>query len=920
MINLSEENKNTLLKVFSKNMTTYRKAMKISQEEFGDLIGITRQTVSSIERGAYTLTWSIFLSSLLICSGNNQVRQMVINTFAGDETLTAFLEDIMNVSSKQANYNFSKIAGQMESASCVITDAEGFPIVESDEKFGEIIGYKKEQQKSFLSIIYEKDKDTVNVILNEKIRKQMFVCAEFRIVNEDGEIIPVNCVIRRQKKLMKDGRFDIVLTGHGGESLRKHTISNMMDVVPSGIAVYEVRKNSEEIVTELYYANEAFFDVIGHSREQFASIHNNKFRNIVASDDVKRVGKIFVGRKENQKYVFEIRINTFEGSAQWVHCNSKLLLCSADGTDVIAIALTNITNRVNSEINMKYQLERYRQIEEVSDDVQFNYELSEDKFTIPVKFGKFMSSGNVIKHFIAENKAKDYVHPEDYEIYINQAKQALSMGGKSTAEYRIKIQSEDYNWCRVTINCVVDDQGTISYVYGRMLIIDEEKRIQKEHKDDRLLINRLSSTDRLTGLYNRTAFRARVEEILKSDSMETIHAIVYIDINNFSFINEKYGYPAGDRLLREFSQMFLRKGRKCFACRPHSDFFIVYINDDDKRQILGKVNNWAKMFLDHQGKTYPGIDIRISAGVYFITSNRVDVSLAIDYANIARKQIKKNKLKNICVFTDSLRERRAYEQSIVGEVSDAIKSGKIEIFLQPKVSISTREVIGAEALARWKNEDGSYKNAAEFIPILEESGKITDLDFCVYTKVLQVLRKWKKAKKTNIPISINFSDRHNSYSDFDEKIYRLAEQYGVSYDSIEIDVKEKILSSNVDNIREKVENLQQKGFKINLDGFGSGGSSLGFLLNAPVDSVKVDKNIWKNLAVSEQERNFVKALADMITSVDKDVIFEGVETEEQAQLLVDSGLTKAQGFLFAKPMKVEEFEAIYVYQSKVSNT
>lgn len=912
MIVLSEENKKNLLKVFSKNMTLYRKAMKISQEEFGSLIGITRQTVSSIERGAYTLTWSIFLSSLLICSSNTQARQMIINTFAGNEVLTDYLESMMSVPAKHNSYSFARTARQLEVASCVITDTPGFPIVECDEKMREVISFNENYPLPFLSVVWKEDQHIVNEILTEKIRKQMFVCAEFRICGENETPVFVNCIIRRQKKLMKDGRFDVVLTSHTGDALKRHAVSDMMDVIPAGVVVYEVKKIGEEVVTDMYYANQAFYDVIGHTKEQFASIHNNIFRNLVASEDMKRAGKIFTNRRENQRLVSEIRINTSGGSAQWVHCNSKLLLHSEDGTDIIAIVLTNITNRVNSEINMKYQLDRYRQIEEVSDDVQFNYELGDDLFTIPVKFGKFMSSDNVIKHFIAENKSKEYVHPEDYEIYMKQASQALAVGGKSTAEYRIRIQGNDYNWCRVILNCVVDEQGTISYVYGRILVIDEEKRIQKEHKDDRMLINRLSSTDRLTGLYNRTAFRARVEEILKRESMKSVHALVYMDINNFSFINEKYGYPAGDRLLREFSQMFLRKGRKCFGCRPHSDFFIVYINDEDKRQVLGKINNWAKLFSEHQTKTYPGIDIRISAGVYFIPSNDIDIAQAIDCANMARKQIKKNKLKNICIFTDSLKERRAYEQSIVGEITDAIKAGKIEVFLQPKFSLASREIIGAEALARWKNEDGTYKNAADFIPILEESGKITDLDFCVYTKVLQTLRKWRKAGKKPIPVSVNFSDRHNTYSNFDEKIYRLAEQYGIDSSTIEIEVKEKILSTNVDNICDKVENLQKKGFTIALDGYGCGGSSLGFLLHAPVDAVKVDKNIWKNISNSEKERNFVKALSDMIASVQKDVVFEGVETEEQAELLAESGFTKAQGYLFARPMKVEEFEARYL--------
>jgi diguanylate cyclase (GGDEF)-like protein len=913
MINLTEENKKNLLAIFSKNMMVYRKAMKLSQEEFGNQIGITRQTVSSIERGAYTLTWSIFLSSLFICSGNQQARQLIINSVAGDEKLEAYIESLMGTSATHNYYDFSVVGKMVEFASCVITDDEGFPVVEYDEKAGNMLGISLGENPSFLSLVYKEDQAIVEQILKEKIRKQMFVCAEFRIASREDEVVSVHCIIRRQKKLMKDGRFDLVITQLTGEALRKHTVTGMMDLIPVGIVAYELNSLGKDSgrVNDIYYANAAFYDVIGHTKEQFASIHNNAFKNIVASDDVRRAAKIFALRESKQVAQADIRINTFEGNARWVHCSSKLLIQGEDGSGVMVMSLTNITNRVNSELNMKYQLDRYRQLDEVSDDIQFNYELNDDRFTIPVKFGKFQNSDNVIKHFITDNKARDYVHPDDYELYKNQSSTALALGGKSTAEYRIRIDGKNYNWCRIIINCVVDDQGTISYIYGRILVIDEEKRIQKEHKDDRMLINRLSSTDRLTGLFNRTAFRGRVQEIIKTEH-EGVHAIIYMDINNFSFINEKYGYPAGDKLLRDFSQMFLRKGRKCFGCRPHSDYFLVYLNESDKRAILSRISNWAKIFIEHQTKAYSGIDIRISAGVYFIPDGTSDITQAIDNANMARKQIKKNKLKNICIFTQALKEKRDYEQIIVGEISDAIKEGKIEVFLQPKFAINERKIIGAEALARWRNDDGTYRNASDFIPILEESGKITDLDFCIYTKVLQSMRKWAKAGKASLPISVNFSARHNSYQNFDEKIFRLAEQYDVGSNYIEIEMKESILATNVDNIIEKMIELQKKGFKITLDGFGYGGSSLGFLLTAPVDSVKVDKAIWKSIENSEREKNFVKALYDLISAAKKDVVFEGVETEEQAELLRETGFNTAQGFLFDRPMSLTEFENKYL--------
>ncbi len=911
MIILSEENKKQVLTVFSKNLTSYRKAMKLSQDEFGAVIGITRQTVSSIERGAYSLTWPIFLSSLFIFSTNSKAKQLILNSFASDNGLTAFFEEIMPGVSMKKHHDFSEKGREVDFFSCVISDDADLTIVEADSSFRELTGIEEGDISTLLSCMHSEDASVIGSILADKMRKQMYVCTEFRLLTVTGETVPVTCMIRRQKKLMKDGLFDVIMTPLDGDALHNHSVSGMLDIIPVGTVVYECRTDGQENVTELFYSNKAFFEVIGHSKEQFASIHNNVFRNIVASEDVRRVNRIFTANVENQALQMDVRINTFDGDARWVHINSKVLFHSEEET-VVVLVLTNITNRVNTELGMKYQLERYRQLDEVSDDLQFNYEVNEDRFTVPVKFGKFVNSDNVIKHFIAEQKSKSYIHPDDYELYQKQSSQALALGGKSTEEYRIKLDGVNYNWCRVILNCVVGDEGEISYVNGRILIIDEEKRIQKEHKDDRLLINRLSSTDRLTRLYNRTAFRSRVTEVLSSNDCDPVHAIAYMDIDNFSFINEKYGYPAGDKLLRDFAQIFLRKGRKCFGCRPHSDFFIVYLNAEDKRAVLTKINNWSKLFVEHQTKTYPGIDIRISAGVYFITSPTMDITQAISNANVARKQIKENKLKNICIYTESLKQRRAFEQSVVGGISDAIRDGKIDIFVQPKVLLETKELIGVEALARWRNDDGTYKNAADFIPILESSGKIMDLDFHVYTKVLQTMKKWKKLGKKILPISVNFSERHNSYQNFDESIYRLAEQYEVDPANVEIEVREKILAGNVDGILQKVENLRKKGFAITLDGFGYGGSSVGFLLTAPVDKIKIDRAIWKNITISERERKFVTALGLMAEAADLDVVFEGVETEEQEKLLIESGFKKAQGYYFGEPMKIEEFEERYL--------
>ena len=234
------------------------------------------------------------------------------------------------------------------------------------------------------------------------------------------------------------------------------------------------------------------------------------------------------------------------------------------------------------------------------------------------------------------------------------------------------------------------------------------------------------------------------------------------------------------------------------------------------------------------------------------------------------------------------------------------------MFLLPKFSLEGRRVIGAEALARWSNADGTYRSPADFIPILEKTGHITDLDFCIYTNVLQTLRNWKKKGIPMIPISVNFSKHNQSFVKFDERISRLAEQYNVDGRYLELEVNEAMLAEDRASASNSIKDLKRRGFTITLDDFGSGNESLSMLITAPVDHVKIGRNFLKNIGTSKTEQEYVRCMCDMIASVHKDAVFEGVETEEQAEFLRSCGFTTAQGYLFERPIPIAEFEKKYL--------
>lgn len=919
MINLEENEKKRLLEIFSANLATYRKAMKQSQEEFGALIGITRQTVSSIERGAYPLTWSIFLSCLFICTSHVRAKKLIFNTFAREEALLAYLTSLMGDGTAKPVATGRGYARQIFFGTCTVQDDDNYTIVDCDASVEELFGIRLKEGSSYnyLSLIYKDDRETIHRILDEKIRKQMVVCIEHRINTSEGQLISVQCFVRRQKKMMKNGLFDITITQVTGEMLRKRQVTGLLTTLPVGVAVFDYQgRISRDNVPEIYYANEAFFNVIGHTAEQFASIHNNFLPEIVAPDDSKNVAKLFDTKSEPETVCeAEFRVNRFDGSVAWVHCNALVVSRTEEGNSLVSCAFTEITKRINAEMSMKYQLDHYRQLEETSDDIQFGYNVAEDRINLPGKLTGTLGVDNVISHFFEKDLLKNYVHEEDAESLAELFESTKTSGENGKGEFRLKLDGREFVWCRLNLIGAKDENGKVSYIYGRIAQIDEERKIRKERTNDRMLINRLTSTDRLTGLYNRTAFRARLQETLSDPEMEPVHAVIYCDINDFSYINEKYGYPAGDRMLREFATMFQRKGKKCFACRIHSDYFLIYVNGESKEQVIAKLRSWSKVFVEHQLKAYPGIDIQLSSGIYFLRKNEKDIPLAMDNANLARKQAKNEQDSAYCIYSEELRKQRNYEQTIAGEIQNAIKNNRIEVFFQPKFSLKTKQLIGAEALARWLTEDGTYRYPADFVPILEKTGHVTDLDFCIYTNVLQALHNWKNAGESLVPISINFSKNNKSFLKFDERISRLAEQYGVDGKYIEIEVNEEMLLSEKDGTTDSIRDLQKRGFKITLDDFGSGKESLSMLINAPVNIVKIGRSFLQRIGQSEMEQNYVRCMCDMISAVKKEAVFEGVETQEQADFLAGCGFTTAQGYLFERPIPLEEFENKYLKEN-----
>lgn len=426
-------------------------------------------------------------------------------------------------------------------------------------------------------------------------------------------------------------------------------------------------------------------------------------------------------------------------------------------------------------------------------------------------------------------------------------------------------------------------------------------------------IRRIQKRDQLTGLYTLDAFKKKIVNGRDYRIDDKRYAIVYIDISNFGYINENYGYKVGDNVLKMFANEFMEQDFCEIGCRLYSDFFAFFVKGDSVESLADDLKSFNRRFANMQSYQYPSSSMKIASGVYFMPTYRVDIDIAIECAILAWKHAKIQTKKEIVVFEEYMRRERNAQQQMIGEFYESLTKEDFKLFLQPKFDLETKQVYGAEALARWQKSDGRIVVPSGFIDALEKIGYITELDFYIYEELLKLMNKWKRENRKEITISVNFSGRHfdSDGKDFMARLDALAIKYDVVPQLIEIEVTEGVMVKNKAALTECLESLRSKGYRVAIDDFGTGYSSLSVLMDTPADVIKIDKSFIEK-DMTERQIRFLTEIRRIIDIAGKESIFEGVETEEQRRLLIECGYKNGQGYLCNEPLPAEKFEKIYM--------
>lgn len=414
----------------------------------------------------------------------------------------------------------------------------------------------------------------------------------------------------------------------------------------------------------------------------------------------------------------------------------------------------------------------------------------------------------------------------------------------------------------------------------------------------------------ITNDKNPLSFNMEIQHLFKNNP-NTEFAVIQLDIENFKLINHIYGEDIGDEIIKHIinSLKFLCDDDQLYVRLTADVFMIVtpYINKSDIIKFIKKIN---KELLN-----YNNIPYKIVYGISKIINKNEKLRVYGDRAALARKSIKNNALHFYAFYTEEL-DNKLLNHWIEMNMASSLAKKEFVMYLQPKYSISSNTLVGAEALVRWIHPEKGIILPTQFIPLFEQNGFIVKLDKFIWEEACKFIRNWIDNGNTPIPISVNVSRRNMIDNNYINTINKLVKKYDINKELLELEITETVDDLTVTN---SIKSLKKNGYTLLMDDFGSGYSSLNMLKDTQFDVIKIDREFLTDFIESDRGKNIVNHTINMTQEIGLNVIAEGVETLDQAKFLSECGCDIVQGYYYAKPMPINEFITIYSNGEKLKN-
>lgn len=420
-------------------------------------------------------------------------------------------------------------------------------------------------------------------------------------------------------------------------------------------------------------------------------------------------------------------------------------------------------------------------------------------------------------------------------------------------------------------------------------------------------LKQLAYYDELTGIPNKNLFKLTAQKLILESEIQ--YAYVILDVNKFKMVNDIFGYTYGDLLLKHIAETVSGEftGDET-AGRFSGDMFHIMCHFSTSSQLETRLMALAAKIEELRFASDTDYRISVCFGIYVVESTNALIETMGDKASLAVEKIKNFYTTSIYFYNDDIRNKILEEQEIENDMQSALDHGEFKVYIQPKYSLKTRKAEGGEALVRWEHPSKGLIAPDAFVPLFEKNGFITALDMYMLEQVCKKQRAWAEMGLKLMPISVNQSRLHLHNPSYLANITRMIQSYEIDPKWIEFEITESAFFEDEEKMITILRELHELGFSISMDDFGSGYSSLNMLHEIEVDVLKIDKNFFNERSNSERGKKIVNNIISMASDLNIVVVAEGVETKEQVDFLMETECSLVQGYYFARPMPVDEFE------------
>ncbi|MEG2230837.1 MAG: GGDEF domain-containing phosphodiesterase, partial [Lachnospiraceae bacterium] len=427
-------------------------------------------------------------------------------------------------------------------------------------------------------------------------------------------------------------------------------------------------------------------------------------------------------------------------------------------------------------------------------------------------------------------------------------------------------------------------------------------------RKNRQIIMDIAYVDPLTGGYSYAKFQKEFPAVLADVTRKA--AILNLDIDDFKFINDAFGYREGDNLIRYIWNILSTWVEKDeLYAHQSADVFVALVFYDEEEKLRERLDDLCEQLQHYYIRHNNKVRIVPAIGIHEIMNKTQSQDSFIDAARLARKTVKGKMDIFYAFYDEAIKESIYHDKEIEATMQDALNNHEFIVYYQPKYNADTQQIEGAEALVRWQKKDGTLVPPNDFIPLFERNGFITAVDSYVFKSVCRFQRSLMDQGITPVPISVNLSRMHIYDLDFIEKYTTYMEQLQIPISYIQLEITESAISDNQALLLDVLNRLHQLGFLILLDDFGTGYSSMLMLKNLSIDVLKIDKSFVDNIG-DHRGNKIIDGIISLSQSLDISITAEGVEQQSQYEYLKMRGCNHIQGYYFAKPMAEAAFKKL----------